>query len=118
MHSGECCNRPGYIYGLLGENKEWNSSDSLKIFWKSWKFRAARLQPSRQIMKISLIFPNLNRYILACAVNNKSMILYLIIKIIAKNYSTYLPKCTFAQLEKIRILPAKFRSGDIWMKSG
>ena len=30
--------RPGYIY-LFGENKEWNSSDNLKIFGKVGKFR-------------------------------------------------------------------------------
>ena len=36
--------RPGYIY-LFGENKEWNSSDNLKIFGKVWKFRAAQSCP-------------------------------------------------------------------------
>ena len=35
--------RPGYIY-LFGENKEWNSSDSLKIFGKVWQFRAVLLK--------------------------------------------------------------------------
>ena len=64
--------RPGYFY-LFGENRDWNSRDNLKIFGKVRKFWAARiptkqamisirgqqLQAFRQLMKISLVFPNL-----------------------------------------------------------
>jgi hypothetical protein len=55
--------RPGYIY-LFRENKEWNSSDNLKIFGKVWKFRAVQSAGAalnfRRILKICF----LNKYFL------------------------------------------------------
>ena len=61
--------RPGYFY-LFGENRVWNSRDNFEDFWKSKEvldsakqamisIRVQQLQAFRQLMKISLVFPNL-----------------------------------------------------------
>ena len=60
---GQLGTRPVYIY-LFGENKEWNSTDDLKIFGKVkvWKFRT-RIKAKKSFYmceKILTKLPNLS----------------------------------------------------------